>query len=157
MPHVNRRQFIGVVGAGSLAALCPPLPLALPPPLKLYTVCHVDYDAFELVGWCEAVWTTSEEKALAWAKENYGGEDYGGVAVKVLDTWEGEAVDVHDGKHERRATVLREAGWQEEGDNECECCGRHDWGMACWAVCQTCYCCPECRLTDCQACEPQET
>lgn len=155
----TRREFLGIAGAAAGMSLLPPLPLALPAPLKLYSVAEWDYDPvlFEgCEGWCDAVWARSEAEAIEWARENYGGECYGEVPeINVLSVWSGESADmvaVSSGHRETRPAVLRQAGWQEEGDQRCECCDLAEYGD--WPVCQTCYCCPECREPDCEKCRP---
>ena len=154
----NRREFLATSGAAMGVLSLPSLPVALPAPLKLYSVCDADYDPYYVgVGWCDAVWARSEDQALTWARDNYGGElwwDHNGPMepeIRVLSTWDGDGTAATgEGSRETRLSVLREAGWMEESDSQCERCELYEFGSM-WPVCEHCWCCPDCR-TDCDHC-----
>ena len=129
--------------------------------LRLFSVSDCDADPYEIYGWWEAVWATSEDEALAWAKANCGGECPRGQdpGIRVVSAMEQntrskpQLAAVH---RERRLSVLRDAGWREEGESACDCCGLYAIGCSEYRVCGECYLCPECRADEtddpCAAC-----
>jgi len=155
----SRRTFMATSAAAMGVAVLPPFKMALPPPLTLYSVCDSSYDPFYFDGWCDAVWAHSEREALQWARDNYGGHiwcTHDGPCepeLMVLSQWSGDGTAAKGpGSRETRTAVLRQAGWMEEGDGKCDCCGLAEFDGT-WPVCKTCYCCAECRDESCEDCK----
>lgn len=103
--------------------------------------------------WCAAIWAWGKDEALAVAADIYeyphelrrsgqSPEQY--FNVRLLAEWPGtKQQPKHDAPHEeRRWHVLRQAGWMEEGDYQCEACGLYPMGET--TFCQDCWCCGEC-------------
>lgn len=132
--------------------------------MKLYSVTDREKGERYEFGWSEAIWAASEEEALRYARENYGGEchpDYG-PELWVLSTYECDRGPEQPVPYrERSQAVLRDAGWMEESDTACDSCGRYSMGSADWRVCEDCYLCRECRDEEaddyCEFCERSAT
>ena len=106
--------------------------------MKLYGVALKDELPFENLAM--AIWANSESEAVShWRYLNNCEND---DCVDV-DHWacdvdaEPEKVGVHE---ESRLIVLKEAGWREEGDRECECCGQWSSDVSSeFGLCPECY------------------
>jgi len=117
--------------------------------LRLFTVSDCN-DPLEIFGWWGAVWAETEDEALSWAREHYGGEchdvDEAGIHIVSITVQSPECKPTQNGVHrETRYSVLRQAGWKEEGESACDHCELYACGMDEHAVCSECYLCPECR------------
>lgn len=130
--------------------------------MNLYTITDAeDHDEMLQAWWC-AAWAASEQQAIKYANDNYGGDQYCFDAIlRVVSEHKqgGKLSPSQDGTHyETREEVLRLAGWRYEGENECEGCGLHANGIDEHYVCGGCNLCPECYeqedSVDCEDCHP---
>lgn len=148
--------------AGTTERLPAPCPtICYQDSLRLFSVSDIDPDPCETFGWWEAVWAATEAEALEWANANYGGEcpkgeDPGIRVVSVMDQNKRSKPEQAAVHRERRMSVLRDAGWREEGESACDCCGLYAIGYSEYRVCGECYLCPECRADEpddpCEGC-----
>lgn len=129
--------------------------------LRLYCITDADpYDWDEIFAWWVAVWAPSAKHALDWAFLNYYGDHRMEEAKDFIRISHTEDQSKYlkpekDGIHEeRRFVALRQAGWREEGESECDSCGLYALGFPEWEVCDACYLCRECR-EDCEECEDE--
>lgn len=105
--------------------------------------------------WCACYWAWGKDEVLQMAVDGYEYpymliED--GVRldpeyyfnVSLVSDWPGTKQEPkYDWPHEEhRYHVLRQAGWREESDHECESCGLYTMGMT--DFCEECWCCGEC-------------
>lgn len=103
----------------------------------------------ETLSWM-AVWANSPEEAKAHYKAHYRGDG----PIDEFEPWCRPAKYPHSSSpwsphEETNYEVLRQIGWREPGDRECEACGLCSLGM--YPVCHTCYRCTECgHQKDCE-------
>jgi len=125
--------------------------------MKLYCITDAEdpgsQDSCEQAWWT-AVWSESALHALAYALVNYGGECWidDDPGLKVASSFDPSKFlvapempdDVIEAVEERSMEVLRHAGWREEGESECDCCGLFASGLEDHTVCLECFMCVEC-------------
>jgi hypothetical protein len=125
--------------------------------LKLYTICDSDNPEDAIYAWWEPIWAPDPESALAYARENYGGECHPDdtLTLRVVTVFEPNkrSCPLHDCVHrEPRMSVCRDAGWRNEIDTQCDACGLWSLDSNEWLVCGDCNLCPECRDGSCAEC-----
>lgn len=104
--------------------------------------------------WCACYWAWGKDEALQLAVDGYEYpymliedgdrlDPEGYFNIRLVD-WPGTKQDPeHPYPHqESRWAVLRQAGWRDEGDSDCECCGLYAMGQT--SFCRECGCCGEC-------------
>ena len=121
--------------------------------MKLYTITDTlaqdvaNEELFHGDYWA-AIWSKSEESAMRYAAEHYNGEcrpaELTLRVASVMDCMDGSRPTRTTTYHERRLRILRLAGWMEEGERECVCCGLHALGDDAWQPCAMCELCQHC-------------
>jgi len=101
--------------------------------------------------WCACFWAWGKDEALQMAVDAYeyppaleGENPEEFFRVKLISDWPGVPVPpAKDYPHEEcRYVALRQAGWMDEGDNQCEACGLYPMGLT--TFCEACWCCGQC-------------
>lgn len=106
--------------------------------MKLYGVALKGEIPFENLAM--AIWASSEGEAESYWRRSQDGDDENDAEIETW-TCEVEAEPEQPGVHEeQRLAVLREAGWREEDDRECECCGEWSGDVSSeFGLCPKCY------------------
>jgi len=116
--------------------------------MKLFTISdrgddYMDGDC----AWWVAVWADTQQEAIEYALDHYGGEANDGEEyLECYGECELRTEPKEDRIHlEHRPEVLREAYFKFEGEDACESCGLYPYGMKKFAICENCGDCPECQ------------
>ena len=148
--NLNRREFNAMAVGAAIATLVPPVLPILESPQRLFKIWDnaKGYLQWEERSWM-AIYAHTEHEALDVYYKHYEyPHELERDCVEVVSVHDIDRRQILDDPNatipqiENNYRVLRQLGWRDERDVQCDCCGLYEMDIV--KVCPECFICDDC-------------